>query len=295
MFNSTKPQTKAVTVAFCTDFSEALQVTLNTLLFNSWNFECSIDLLHLMENENPEEAQEKLDHLKIEIENSLDEGQVVSTHLFQKKGEQELINFINTQNYVALFIGLSGFQENSNFGEFTRSLYDQVECDIAMVPKNHPVKIENKGMIALEFRNLENLYCIQKYNAYFKFLCTSLNFIVISDKFLQDEEISECYSEIQNILPDLRYEITNFRKVDSKELLLKTLDSANTLDYFIFFNDDYLESLIHNRLTTNDISPDVTFTFMKSYACKSLIKGIKLGYFDSQKVKLKELELKLSI
>jgi hypothetical protein len=86
--------TKDFRIAFCTDFSETSNKRLNTFLFNIWSFNVSVDIIHIIENE--EESFREIEELKAGL--SLQESHFGSFNfvIFNKNEKEELLAHLNS-------------------------------------------------------------------------------------------------------------------------------------------------------------------------------------------------------
>lgn len=275
---------KTVKIAFCTDFSKSSEISLETLLFNVWSFDCDIHLVHLVENDNREESFKRLHLLKEELQNSLDSKQNVEAFLFEKGEMDKLIDHLNKGNYISLSVGLTSFSSNSTLTTLTKELYQNLEMDSAVIPINHEVRIENKGMIGMEYEHLHYLYALRKYEEYFKFHYARLKIIILSEELLNAEQLKNVRKKIDSIIIGIVYELVNISKTKADEAILKELEDT-PLDYFLFPTDDYFYSYISKSIEQDSLPGRLKFSLIRLYITPELVKKD----FPFQKIELKPI------
>lgn len=280
--------TEIIKIAFCTDFSDASQVSFNTLVFNSWNFGCHIDLIHLVEDLDPKEAQIYLDQLRDELTPSLDIDQTITTYLFNRGELNLLLRHLNVGNYFLVLIGMKNFENKSKFGAFAHILYENVKHDIVMIPHDHKIRIENKGIVILEFKNLDNFYLTKKFEAYFNFLSTYLRILILSDGLIASSELKNSHVKIQHVLPKINFEIVNRDTANSEEFILDEI-SNTTYDYLMFFTGGHFDRYISKCMESGILEGRPQITFYKYFVTESLIQDIKSGNPNVPFLKLKSI------
>ncbi|AWV98825.1 hypothetical protein [Arcticibacterium luteifluviistationis] len=282
---------KNIKLALYTDFSEESRVTLNTVIFNTWGFHFDLDVLCILKDDNIQDALEKLEELKKELNFHLEDGHIIQTKVFLKDEEDLLINHINRESYFSLVVGVADSEINWKPGSTYHTLYTMVKTDLALVPITHPIKIENRGIVSLEFKNLEKLHALKKSLEFFKFYHAKIRLILLSDNLLSDNETETVMEFISNVLPELDIDLINVTKALCQEsILMAVLESP--IDYFLYFNDDHLENLVQNKLEAAIMPGIHKFSLIKMYVDEHILNDLKYGQVEMPKMRLKVLEEK---
>lgn len=275
-------------IAFCTDFSDASQVSIDTLLFNLWAFKCDIDLYHLVRDSNPKDSIDRLYALKEELENSLGEGHTVNICLFDKGKICELIEQINLGNYFLTLLGHAAFCAETHSRTFTRELYENLKCDISIIPVNHGIRIENTGIIALELQNIDWLHLLIRMQELFEFNHIHMKIMIASKDLLSTSDLAFCRSTIGSILPKLKYELINCTIDNAKNSILTEVTTSR-VDWLTFFKNDFFDTCVLSSLE-NELFPNNWDTGLhKYYVSEELIEGIKNGNSNASKLTLKQI------
>ncbi|WP_341227399.1 hypothetical protein [uncultured Arcticibacterium sp.] len=262
---------KAVKIGFCTDFSKSSEISLETLLFNVWSFECDIHLFHLVEDDNRDDSYARLCQLQEELSNSLDSYQNVEAFLFEKGESLKLIEFLNKGNYISVSIGITSFKSDSIMSAFIKELYQNLEMDSAVIPINHEVKIENKGMIGMQYEHLHYLYALRKYEEYFRFHYARLKILILSETSFSNTKLLEVRETIDSILKDIKYELVVINKSKADKGILQEIENT-PLDYFLFPTDDYFHSYISNSIEKDSFPGELKFSLIRLYITPENIK-----------------------
>ena len=278
-----------VKIAFYTDFSNESRVALNTLIFNTWGFDFDLDILCLSEKDNMEYSKSEMEGLKKELDFNLENGHQIKSKIFSTEEEKLLLSHLNNEDYFCLMIGVSSSETEWKPGSILYNFYYHIKKDLIIIPLSHQVKIENRGMIALEFENLEKLYALKKSEEFFKFYFAKLKLVIISDDLLSKDDNEMITEFTAKILPGIDIQIVNFEKAVTQELILYSV-LESPIDYFIYFNDDYLEDVVHGKLEAAILPGIHKFTLARVWINDELLENLKYGEAATEKLQLKTFE-----
>ncbi|AWV98827.1 hypothetical protein [Arcticibacterium luteifluviistationis] len=165
-----------------------------------------------------------------------------------------------------------------------KELYQNLEMDSAVIPINHEIKIENKGMLGMEYKNLHYLYALRKYEEYFRFHYARLKILILSETPFSDTQTLEVRETIDSILKDIKYELVIIPKSQADEDILHELENT-PLDYFLFPTDDYFYNYISNSIEKDSLPGELKFSLIRLYITPENVKED----FTFQKIELKPL------
>ncbi|AWV97366.1 hypothetical protein [Arcticibacterium luteifluviistationis] len=235
-----------VKIAHCTDFSENSKKALETILFNFWSFDITIDILHLVEDSN-DKAEEKLKLYKEELLISHSNSVTFSTYLFKSDQKMDLLKKLNTGDYFTTVVGLEGTQKRAGIGSFLEELYKSYFNNLTIIPFQHEIKIENKGLVALEFKNLETLYVLVKISHFLSFQFAKLSILIRVEEPLSDVQLKEVTELIKKVVPSIQFELLVCDHQHSSKYILEIVDGKK-LDYCFILKDDFFDSFVYNLI-----------------------------------------------
>lgn len=278
---------QTVKFALFTDFSDESRVALNTLIFNTWGFDFDLDIICISEDHTINECKQKLEELELELDFHLEQDHQIQSKIFLKGEEDKLISHINSEAYFYLLLGIADSEDKWRANSIHHKIYYQVNVDTALVPLHHQIKIENRGMVALEFENLEKLHTLKRSEEFFKFYFAKLKLIVISDNLLSNDDNKMIREFTANVLPGLEIEISNFKKTASQDAILHTV-LESPIDYFMYFSDDYLEDVVHGKLEGARLPGIHKFTLIKLAVDLKMLNTLKHERQKISQIKLKD-------
>ncbi|WP_341227400.1 hypothetical protein [uncultured Arcticibacterium sp.] len=273
-----------INIAFCTNFSDVSKDSLESIMFNTWDFQCNIHLIHFVQNEEEFEAQEKLDNLVEETKYSASESQHIFGKLFNKDEFDQMIDILNTSNYQIIASGMP-FKVSGKKSSFISLLTEKVNKDLTLIPQGHQLKIENRSTIVVDSENLDNLYLTSLFEEFYKFLHTKITIFLLSDTVLEKKVLAEFEEKIKTIMPDLDYKIINHDRSNCLENLKEEI-RKDGIDYLIVFKGDYFEQFMLNLIKNNDQNLTWNFSLYRSYVNPEIIQNIKNGVDPYPRIRL---------
>ena len=269
---------KKIKIAFCTDFSDNANLALESLLFNSWMFNIDIDVLHLVENE-AEGTASKLNEVKERIQLSALNVSNINTFLFKKGEKDKLFAQLNSGNYLSTILGLEGLGRTAGMGSFIRSVYDNVNCNLSILPLAHEIRTEYKLVVALEIKNLRFLYVLLRAHSYFNFNYTKITIVLRDEENISQENILETESFLKDIFPNIRKEIILHKNQESIGNLIENFEEKG-FDYCIVFKGDFFDDYVIEILRNRPKDYEYSIKFVRSIPLEidiaALLKGDKV-------------------
>ncbi|WP_341224873.1 hypothetical protein [uncultured Arcticibacterium sp.] len=259
-----------VKIAHCTDFSENAKKALEGMLFNFWSFDIAIDILHLVEDDF-EESLAKLELLKNELMTIHGTRFIFKTYIFRENQRDSLIEQLNSREYFGLLVGLDGPKRKSGIGSFLQSLYDFYLGNMTIVPLIHEIKIENKGLVALAYENIEALSTLVMVSDYMNFHFSKLTVLIKIEKNLNEKEVKAIRDILSSLLPAAKYELLIQNRVNISNSLLNLLKAEN-LDYCILFKDDFFDNYFYNHLKVKPAESEFSQRIARINTYKEKIK-----------------------
>ncbi|AWV98826.1 hypothetical protein [Arcticibacterium luteifluviistationis] len=273
-----------INIAFCTDFSDLSKASLESIMFNTWDFRCNIHLIHFVEDENEAESKNSLDKLLSETKLIASEGQNILSKIFVKGDLDQMIDTLNNSNYQIIAIGMP-FNASRGESSFISMLIERVNKDLTLIPQGHKIKIENRSTIVVDSENLDNLYLVSLFEEFYRFLHTKITIFLLSDVVLEKDVLEDFHEKIKGILPELNYRLINHDRSNCLENLKSEIEKDGT-DYLIVFKNDYFENFMLKLIQNNNQNIKWNFSLYRSYSNPDIIENLKKGIAPYPKIEL---------
>lgn len=273
-----------INIAFCTDFSSVCKDSLESIMFNTWNFRCNIHLIHFEQSQDHSLSSQKLNALHEEMELIASEGQKIHSKLFEKDELDDMIEVLNGSKYQVIASGMP-FKISGKKVSFISMLAEKVNRDLTLIPQGHQLKLENRAAIVVDSENIENLYLTRLFEEFYNFLHTKITIFLLSDVLLNESELKEFHEKIKEMMPNLNFTLINHDRSNCLENL-KLEAKKDNIDYLIVFKGDYFEQFMLNLIKNNDQKIKWKFSLYRSYVNDDIIDKIKKGINPYPKIKL---------
>lgn len=264
---------KPLLIAFCTDFSVASDVAIKLAISTIKQFRFNVDIVHLVE-EDQEKENEHLEKYHKEILHAADGQHRIRRFLFYKTEKEGLLEHLNEQSYSFVIVGLNGLGGKQYSGSFVKYLYQGISTDLVMLPFEHISRIRYRGLLTLEFKNIEQLYLIKQYRRYFSKFNTHLKLFVWNEQPLTEKEKYEAQERIIHILPNVNFD---FRCVYGKnwENAYREELQRNELEFQFYFSGDIFDQKMFKSFDNGLISHPPNLTFFKIFCDPERIEAFK--------------------
>jgi hypothetical protein len=196
--------------------------------------------------------------------------------IFETDEKEKLFTQLNSGKYLSIVLGLEGLARSAGLGKTIKSIYEKVNCNLTIVPIAHVVRTEFKLLIPLEYKNLENLYMILRFQAYISFNCTRLTIVLRNDEDISQEELVEKGKVVTEIFPNENNEIVAHNSTNCNGYLIKNIGEKN-FDYCIVFKGDFFGEYIFNALNNRTQGYVYSMKVVRSIPKDSDIETLKSG------------------
>lgn len=231
--------------AFCTNFSSSSLERLDLALFDIWNFNIGIDLIHLKEEDD---SEQKMAALEERLKNEESFYGEFDFFIFNKSKKKSFIQHLNSDRYDCVIIGLRGINSGGGREHFFNKVITQVHQDVLVVPRGNAVKIYSRITVLLELEHIDYLHLLKKYSQILNYNCTKLTILLKSSKSIIKSLNDAFKNKVKKIIPGpcLTYDIHILRDEESTGLLKRLIREKRQDIYYLFnldfFHKHYLNS-----------------------------------------------------
>lgn len=279
--------TTMVKIAHCTDFSDNARKALEIVLFNFWSFGITIDILHY-DDGSGRNPLAQLTIYKNELINNSVNGLTFRTFLFKKSEKPALLKHLNSESYFTNVVGLEGNGKAAGIGSFLNCLYEHYQNNMTMIPFHHEIKIENKGLLAIEYENRDALYNLVKISHFLTFHFAKLIVLIRVEKNLTEEQAEELNNLLKGILPTIKCDLSIVNHQDTESSILEAVNSKQ-LDYCFIMKGDFFDKLVYKTILSKPSSNTFRESVIRVKSTKEEIRRIKHDVNAVDKITLRPL------